>query len=174
MHAKKILKTKDWKFRHQCSSNLYNLTLTIPLLTAYLGTYIITSIFTFQWFTNLSYQWKGYFLSSPPPHSTSSWCSCSIFNAKYSSASPAPGQWYIWGASRYWHLWRLNPEFHWQRQIATTLRKFHWWFWIINWMQSPTLKTNSWIYSTESKASFTDKDFFSFGNSINLLLSNPT
>ena len=24
----------------------------------------------------------------------------------------------------------LNPEFHWLRQIATTLRKFHWWFWI--------------------------------------------
>ena len=25
----------------------------------------------------------------------------------------------------------LNPEFHWQRQIATTLREFHWQFWII-------------------------------------------
>ena len=24
----------------------------------------------------------------------------------------------------------LNPEFHWLRQIATTLRKFHWQFWI--------------------------------------------
>ena len=22
----------------------------------------------------------------------------------------------------------LNPKFHWLRQIATTLRKFHWWF----------------------------------------------
>ena len=27
-------------------------------------------------------------------------------------------------------------------------------------------KTNSRIYSTESKASFTDKEFFSFGNGI--------
>ena len=34
----------------------------------------------------------------------------------------------------------LNPEFHWMRQIATTLRKFHWWFWIIFWMQLPKLK----------------------------------
>ena len=25
----------------------------------------------------------------------------------------------------------LNPEFHWLRQITTTLRKFHWRFWII-------------------------------------------
>ena len=24
----------------------------------------------------------------------------------------------------------LNPEFHWLRQIATTLHKFHWRFWI--------------------------------------------
>ena len=24
----------------------------------------------------------------------------------------------------------LNPEFHWLRQIATTLSKFHWQFWI--------------------------------------------
>ena len=27
-------------------------------------------------------------------------------------------------------VWKLNPEFHWLRQIATTLSKFHWWFWI--------------------------------------------
>ena len=31
---------------------------------------------------------------------------------------------------------------------------------------SQSYKTNSWIYSTESQASFTDKDFFSFGNGI--------
>ena len=24
---------------------------------------------------------------------------------------------------------KLNPEFHWLRQIATTLDKFHWQFW---------------------------------------------
>ena len=25
----------------------------------------------------------------------------------------------------------LNPKFHSLRQIMTTLREFHWWFWII-------------------------------------------
>ena len=34
------------------------------------------------------------------------------------------------------------------------------------WMQLPKLKTNLRIYSTESNASFTDKEFFSFGNGI--------
>ena len=36
----------------------------------------------------------------------------------------------------------------------------------IFWMQLPKVKTNSQIYSTESQASFTDKEFFSFGNGI--------
>ena len=65
-----------------------------------------------------------------------------------------------------WLNLMLNPKFHWLRQIMTTLWEFHWWFWIFFWMQLPKIKTNSWIYSTESKASFTDKEFFSFGNGI--------
>ena len=34
------------------------------------------------------------------------------------------------------------------------------------WMQLPKLKTYLQIYSTESQSSFTDKEFFSFGNGI--------
>ena len=46
-------------------------------------------------------------------------------------------QWTVWSVAI---NYKLNPEFHWLRQIATTLCKFHWQFWIIFWMQSPKLK----------------------------------
>ena len=42
------------------------------------------------------------------------------------------------------------------------------------WMQLPKLKTNSQIYSTESNASFTDKEFLALAMAFNLLLSNLT
>ena len=38
------------------------------------------------------------------------------------------------------YILKLNPKFHWLRQIATTLYEFHWRLWIIFWMQSPKLK----------------------------------
>ena len=69
----------------------------------------------------------------------------------------------------------LNPEFHWLHQIATTLRKFHWQFWMIFLDAiAKAKKTNSQIYSTESNASFTDKEFLALAMAFNLLLSNLT
>ena len=46
------------------------------------------------------------------------------------------------------------------------LSEFHWQFWIFLDAIAKAKKTNSQIYSTESQASFTDKEFFSFGNGI--------
>ena len=53
-----------------------------------------------------------------------------------------------------------NPKFHWLRQIATTLHKFHWWFWIFFDAIPNAKKTKLQIYITESEASFTDKEVF--------------
>ena len=52
----------------------------------------------------------------------------------------------------------LDPEFHWLRQIATTMRQFLWLF------LNAIAKAKKLI--RESNASFTDKEFLSFGNGI--------
>ena len=63
----------------------------------------------------------------------------------------------------------LNPKFHWLCQIATTLCKFHWQFWIFFLDASAKAKkTNSQIYSTESKASFTDIEFLALAIEFNI------
>ena len=61
---------------------------------------------------------------------------------------------------------KLNPEFHWLRQIATTLGEFHWQFWIF---LDAIVKAKTLIHESIAQnlkwVSLT-KRFFSFGNGI--------
>ena len=69
----------------------------------------------------------------------------------------------------------LNPEFHWLRQIATTLPKFHWWFWIIfldTFAKAKKLICKS-IAQNLKQVSLT-KSFLALAMVFNLLLSNLT
>ena len=68
----------------------------------------------------------------------------------------------------------LNPKFHWLHQIATTFREFHWRFWIFLDAIAKAKNLIFRIYSTESQASFTDKEFLTLAMAFNLLLSNLT
>ena len=54
----------------------------------------------------------------------------------------------------------LNPKFHLTAPNPTTLCKFHWQFWNFFGCNCQSKKTNLHIYSTESQASFTDKEVF--------------
>ena len=69
----------------------------------------------------------------------------------------------------------LNPEFHWLRQIATNLRKFHWRFWII--LLDAIAKAKKPIRKSIAQnlmpVSLT-KSFLALAMAFNLLLSNPT
>ena len=61
----------------------------------------------------------------------------------------------------------LNPEFHWLRQIATTLRKFHWQFWII--FLDAIAKAKKLICESiaqNNKQDSLTRRLFSFGNGI--------
>ena len=68
----------------------------------------------------------------------------------------------------------LNPKFHWLHQIATTFWEFHWRFWIFLDAIAKAKNLIFRIYSTESQASFTDKEFLTLAMAFNLLLSNLT
>ena len=64
----------------------------------------------------------------------------------------------------------LNPEFHWLRQIANTLRKFHWWFWIfLDAIAKAKILICKSIAQTLKRVSLT-KTFFSFGKTFSYLL----
>ena len=67
-----------------------------------------------------------------------------------------------------------NPKFHWLRQIATTLSKFHWMFWIfldaIAKAKTPIHKS---IAQNLKQVSLT-KSFLALAMAFNLLLSNLT
>ena len=64
----------------------------------------------------------------------------------------------------------LNPEFHWLRQIATTLHEFHWQFWII--FLDAIAKAKKLIQ--ESIAQNLKQVSLALAMAFNLLLSNPT
>ena len=60
----------------------------------------------------------------------------------------------------------LNPKFHWLHQIATTLRNFHWQFWIF---LDAIAKAKKLIYKSIAqnlKRVSLAKRFFSFGNGV--------
>ena len=69
----------------------------------------------------------------------------------------------------------LNPKLHWLRQIVTTLREFHWWFWII--FLDAIAKAKKLICESIAqnlkRVSLT-KSFLALAMAFNLLLSNPT
>ena len=69
----------------------------------------------------------------------------------------------------------LNHEFHWRRQIATTLRKFHWQFWIIflDAMAKAKKLIRKSIAQNLMPVSLT-KSFLASAMAFNLLLSNLT
>ena len=69
----------------------------------------------------------------------------------------------------------LNPKFHWWRQIATTLREFHWRFWIIFLDAIAKVKKiiREAIAQNLKPVSLT-KSFLALAMAFNLLLSNPT
>ena len=73
------------------------------------------------------------------------------------------------------HDEKLNPEFHWLPQIATTLHKFHWRFWII--FLDAIAKANKLIRKSIAqnlkRVSLT-KSFLALAMAFNLLLSNLT
>ena len=52
----------------------------------------------------------------------------------------------------------LTPSFTDCAKLQPVLRKFHWRFWIFLDALTKAKKTNLQIYSTESQASFTDKE----------------
>ena len=60
----------------------------------------------------------------------------------------------------------LNPEFHWLRQIATTLCKFHWQFWIFLDAIAKAKKLICKSKAQNLKQVSLTKSFFSFGNGI--------
>ena len=69
----------------------------------------------------------------------------------------------------------LNPEFHWLRQIATTLCEFHWRFWII--FLDAIAKAKKLICESIAqnlKQVSLTKSFIALAMAFNLLLSNPT
>ena len=68
----------------------------------------------------------------------------------------------------------LNPEFHWLRQIATTLSKFCWWFWIF---LDAIAKAKKLIWESIAqnlKQVSLTKSFLVLAMALNLLLSNQT
>ena len=65
-------------------------------------------------------------------------------------------------SDKYIRTWMLNPKFHWLRQIATTLSKFHWRFWIF---LDAIAKAKKLIRKSIAQ-NLTDKEFFSFGNGV--------
>ena len=67
----------------------------------------------------------------------------------------------------------LNPEFQWLRQIATTLHKFHWMFWIIflDAIAKAKKLIREFIAQNLKQVSLT-KSFFALAMAFNLLLSN--
>ena len=72
-----------------------------------------------------------------------------------------------WECTGHFVIQLLNPKFHWLRQIATTLCEFRWQFWIF--FLDAIAKAKKLIRKSiaqNSKVSFTDKEFFSFGNGI--------
>ena len=81
----------------------------------------------------------------------------------------------IWGQFWFQHLVRsqghglketLNCKFHWLRQIATTLRKFHWRFWIFLDTIAKAKKLIHESIAQNLKWVSLTKRFFSFGNGI--------
>ena len=68
----------------------------------------------------------------------------------------------------------LNPEFHWLRQIATTLCEFHWWFWIFLDAIAKAKKLIRKSIAQNLKQVSLTKSFLALAMALNLLLSNLT
>ena len=66
----------------------------------------------------------------------------------------------------------LNPKFHWLRQIATTLREFHWWFWIFLDTIAKAKKLICESIAQNLKQVSLTKSFLALAMAFNLLLSN--
>ena len=69
----------------------------------------------------------------------------------------------------------LNPKFHWLGQIATTLRKFYWWFWniVLDAIAKAKKLICKSIAQNLNQVSLT-KSFLALAMAFNLLLSNLT
>ena len=68
----------------------------------------------------------------------------------------------------------LNPEFHWLHQIATTLHKFHWQFWIF---LDAIVKAKKLIRKSIAQNLKQDsliRSFLALAMAFNFLLSNLT
>ena len=70
--------------------------------------------------------------------------------------------------------WKLNPEFHWLYQIATTLSKFYWWFWIFLDAIAKAKKLIQESMAQNLKQVSLTKSFLALAMAFNLLLSNLT
>ena len=68
----------------------------------------------------------------------------------------------------------INPEFHWLRQITTTLSKFHWRFWIFLDAIAKAKKLICESIAQNLKRVSLTKNFLAFAMGFKLLLSNLT